>query len=190
MAQWVGAAAGVGAALLALVLLRGSDLAGSPIEVLILVVDGAGSTAWSTTSFARFRPVDVDVVDVLTTVARRAGMALRVSAVMERGCGSRMATDASLDDLIAGAQTAVTRVLRRRLRGASLSRWDDRRENERALECYQQAMLELCARFSRVLEGSDPPILNVWDDAARVAHNVANDEIRPRTWSQISHSYS
>ncbi len=42
-AKWVGAAIGIGAAALALLLMRDSDLLGSPVAVIILVVAGAGS---------------------------------------------------------------------------------------------------------------------------------------------------
>jgi hypothetical protein len=68
----------------------------------------------------------------------------------------------------------------------SLRPSDDRRENERAVECYQQAMLELCAKFGRVIDRLDPPILNLPDYAARVAHNVANEQLRPPNWSRLS----
>jgi hypothetical protein len=42
-ATWAGAAAGIGAAALALLLMRDSDLLGSPMAVVILAVAGAGS---------------------------------------------------------------------------------------------------------------------------------------------------
>jgi hypothetical protein len=42
-AKWVGTAAGIGTAALAFLLLRDSDLLGSPAAIIILVVAGAGS---------------------------------------------------------------------------------------------------------------------------------------------------
>jgi hypothetical protein len=42
-AKWAGAAIGLGAAALALMLMRDSDLLGSPAAVVILAVAGAGS---------------------------------------------------------------------------------------------------------------------------------------------------
>ncbi len=92
----------------------------------------------------------------------------------------------SMDDFVAQVQPIVGRVLRRRFRGASLSPQDDRRENERARDCSQQALMLLCARFSRALDGIDPPILDVPSYAARTAHNVANEEIRPNNWTSLS----
>jgi hypothetical protein len=92
----------------------------------------------------------------------------------------------SLDDFEEQVRPIVARVLRRRFRGATLSPQDDRRENERARECSQQALMLLCARFSRALDGSAPPIIDVPGYAARVAHNVANEEIRPINWTKLS----
>jgi hypothetical protein len=43
IAKWVGAAVGVGAAALAFLLMKDSDLMGSPLAIIILVVAGAGS---------------------------------------------------------------------------------------------------------------------------------------------------
>jgi hypothetical protein len=43
IAKWVGAAVGVGAAALAFLLMKDSDLMGSPLAVIILVVAGTGS---------------------------------------------------------------------------------------------------------------------------------------------------
>jgi hypothetical protein len=42
-AKWVGAAVGIGAAALALLLMRDTDLLGSPVAVVILAAAGAGS---------------------------------------------------------------------------------------------------------------------------------------------------
>jgi hypothetical protein len=42
-AKWVGTAAGVGAAALAFLLMKDSDLMGSPLAIIILVVAGTGS---------------------------------------------------------------------------------------------------------------------------------------------------
>jgi hypothetical protein len=92
----------------------------------------------------------------------------------------------SLDDFLEQVRPTVARVLRRRFRGASLSPQDDRRENERARDCNQQALMLLCARFGRALDGSAPPIVDVLGYAARVAHNVANEEIRPINWTKLS----
>jgi hypothetical protein len=92
----------------------------------------------------------------------------------------------SQDDFLEQVRPIVARVMRRRFRGASLSPHDDRRENERARDCNQQALMLLCARFSRTLDGSTPPIVDVPGYAARVAHNVANVEIRPVNWTRLS----
>ncbi len=92
----------------------------------------------------------------------------------------------TIDQLVELAQPVVVRVLRRRFHGASLSPSDERRENERALDCFQQTMLELCAKFRRVLDQIDPPILSVPDYAARVAHNVVNEEVRPPNWTRLA----
>jgi hypothetical protein len=91
-----------------------------------------------------------------------------------------------MDDLVEAARPVVARVLRRRFHGVSLRPSDDRRENERAIDCYQQAMVELCAKFRRVIDGTDPPILSLPDYAARVAHNVVNEELRPPNWTRLA----
>lgn len=92
----------------------------------------------------------------------------------------------TIDQLVELARPVVVRVLRRRFHGASLSPSDERRENERAIDCFQQTMLELCAKFRRVLDEIDPPILSVPDYAARVAHNVVNEEVRPPNWTRLA----
>ena len=92
----------------------------------------------------------------------------------------------TLEDMVEVSRPVVARVLRRRFPGVSLRPADDRRENERALDCYQQTMLELCAKFARVLDAIDPPILSLPDYAARVAHNAANEELRPPNWTRLA----
>lgn len=92
----------------------------------------------------------------------------------------------ALDRLVHEAQPVVLRVLRRRFHGVSLAATDDRRENERARDCFQRAMLDLIAKFTRVIDNVDPPIVDLQGYAARVAHNVATDEIRPPNWSRLS----
>ncbi len=101
---------------------------------------------------------------------------------------ARVPTDhmMTLEDMVDVSRPVVTRVLRRRFPGVSLRPADDRRENDRALDCYQQAMLELCAKFARVLDATDPPILSLPDYAARVAHNVVNEELRPPNWTRLA----
>jgi DNA-directed RNA polymerase specialized sigma24 family protein len=82
-----------------------------------------------------------------------------------------------LETLFAAAAPVVERVVRQRFR-VSLSRTDDRAENERARDCVQEALLQLAQKFRRVTEGVDAPIADVADYAARVAHNTINEQLR------------
>jgi hypothetical protein len=91
-----------------------------------------------------------------------------------------------LEALVEEVWPVVTTVMRRRFRGASLSASDDRYENERARDCFQRAMEKLIAKFTRVIDGTDPPIRDVRGYAARVADNAATDEIRPPHWTRLT----
>jgi hypothetical protein len=93
----------------------------------------------------------------------------------------------SSQDLIEVAHPVVKRVVRKRFFGVSLSSRDDSYENQRALDCVQQAMLELVVKFARVEAGDDPPIQSLKDYAARVAHNAVNDVVRPPNWTRLKH---
>jgi DNA-directed RNA polymerase specialized sigma24 family protein len=83
----------------------------------------------------------------------------------------------AFEEMFVVATPIVQRVVRQRFR-VSLSRADDRAENERAMDCVQDALLQLAEKFRRVVEGEDAAIGNVADYAARVAHNVVNEQFR------------
>jgi DNA-directed RNA polymerase specialized sigma24 family protein len=83
----------------------------------------------------------------------------------------------ALDAMFEAAVPIVERVVRQRFR-VSLSRADDRAENERARDCVQDTLLQLGEKFQRVAGGVDPAIDDVANYAARVAHNTVNEQLR------------
>jgi hypothetical protein len=87
--------------------------------------------------------------------------------------------------MILAVKPVVERVVRKRFFGVRLC--DGTYEGERACDCVQQAMLELLMKFDRVASAIDPPIQSLRDYAARVAHNVVNDVVRPRNWTRLKH---